>query len=203
MRGTVHHSITSMIRFCLYIFLLVFTVPVLAQEIINGTLIFSVERIGGSEIFTEDGTQIPLQKTGIFYYVQRAGQGAITIAGYHYEGGQIIGIAGEGSIDSENFLAQLRQLSLSTFDVASEIESTVSELRQKAQREGLMFSLPTVFDGSQYRIYYQFNGAEIKYEAPNPGPAIDELAKHNANIADLKQLIDLFALQFGRRSFGL
>lgn len=167
---------------------------------------FSVEITESSGmIVRSDGQPIEFGRTGVFYYFEEARPGGYgpLITGYRIANDQVTDVWGGGSAGSEMLINTLKALPLVTFDVASEIESTIAALKQQAQRDGGFYSPPSVRDGNKYRITYNFNGVEIIYEAWNPGPLIDDLAKHSTNIANFKELIDLFAEDYGRNKFGL
>jgi hypothetical protein len=171
----------------------------------DGKLIFSVELITLANIVRPDGTPVTFKKTGIFYYVTDAASSiyGTTITGYRFANGEIRDFAGEGSIASEDFLHHLQDLPIKNFDVAAAIIETTTALQRQAQQEGGFYSGPDVRDGGEYNISYDFNGVSIHYTAWNPLHTIDALAPHNTDIANFKALIDLFALQYGRRQFGL
>jgi hypothetical protein len=171
----------------------------------RGNLVFSVELVGTSGIERSDGTPITFMKTGIFYYIEEARPGdyGALLTGYRFANGQVIDVVGEGSIGSEAFLNRLQNLPLRSFDVAVAVKETITSLQQKAQREGGVYSGSGVRDGSEYRISYDFNNVHISYRAWNPGHTLDKLAPYNADIANLRELIDIFAEQYGRRQFGL
>ena len=173
-----------------------------AQE---GVVIFSVEITDVAELIRKDGSPVIHDKTGIFYYYKqaKAGEYGPTVTGYKFENGKIGGVAGGGSIGSEIFLQKLMNIPISGFDVAAEIEATLEKLRLEAQRNGTSYSLPSIRDGAEYKISFAFNGIDISYKAWNPGPLIDELAKHNSSIKNFKDVIDLFATDYGRNTFGL
>jgi hypothetical protein len=194
---------SKLVIFFLIILAFAPTSPYAQQSEPNGKLIFSVERTGASGFVRPDGAPITFEKTGIFYYVETTpGTGGAIVTGYHFANGEITDVAGEGSSESEELLNHLRSLPIKSFDVKAAVAETISALQQQAQQEGRSYSGSGIRDGSEYRISYDFNGVQISYSAWNPLNTIEYLAPHNTDIANLKELIDLFALQYGKRLFG-
>ena len=169
-----------------------------------GRVIFSVEMTDPGHVVNPDGTPITLDRTGIFYFLEEAtAMSSPLLSAYRFADGEIVGVGGEGSVESIEFLAELAKIPLVSFDVASRIEEVSTILRSNAQRFGGVAPSPSVRGGAKYRISYDYNGVQLSYEAWNPGPYIDALAGYDPDLAALNQVIDLFATLWGRRALGL
>ena len=168
-----------------------------AQQV-QGELIFAVEVV-------EQSLRVdPLERQGIFFYYDETRPGlSPTLNYFSYVDGEIVKRGGQGTIGTELFINKLLSHPIVSFDVEEEITSTIEFLQAQSREDGSRYSPPLVLDGSKYLIVYNFNGVRLEYEAWNPGPVIDDLAKYNPNIKDLKELIDLFAIEYARRDFGL
>lgn len=167
-----------------------------AQEF-QGKVIFSVELVEWAMERGPDGSRGPRERTGIFYYYKEGpGEYGSTITGYKLLNGEIIGVAGAGSVGTAALLKKLNAMPLSAFDVQDEIDrATVS---QRANN-----TMMIVADGAKYRIRYDFNDVGIDHTGWEPGSYIDGLAQYSENLSNLKDVIDLFATHYGRRQFGL
>lgn len=171
----------------------------------RGALIFSVERLELSRPPHRNGVPVTFDKTGIFYHVEErpVDEYGPLVRIYRFDDGELVETVFEGSISSELLLNQLRALSIQSFDIAARVEEVKPRAQREAKRQGKPDPLPYVLDGTKYRLTYDFNGVRIEYEAWNPGAMIDALAEYDADLANLKALLDTFALQYGRRRFGL
>jgi hypothetical protein len=172
---------------------------VLSAEDFPGKLIFAIQLLETSERRIVDGSEYPKERTGIFYYHQERSPGVSSVTGYKMTNGKVVGLAGEGSVETEAFLDKLKALPLSSFNVQKEIDSTIAIGRAEAKKNGRTFPMWTVADGSKYRILYDFNGVNIDHTAWNPDGDIKILAEYSSNLKNLNDLLDRFALHYGRR----
>lgn len=175
--------------------LLTALLPALSAEDFQGRLIFAIEILETSE-----GPASP-ERTGIFYYYKEAGASQFaqdSLTGYMLRNGEVIGISG-----GQEFLKQLKALPLTSFDVQKDIDSTMEKLRSDAARRQMSPPIFVVTDGAKYRILYDFNGVLIDYTRWNAGAYVNHYAQYSKNLRNLSDLIDLFALNYGRRQFGL
>jgi hypothetical protein len=179
--------------------------PLAFPQQFQGKVIFSVEVLEWSMQRNSDGSNGPKKPTGIFYYYKegRPGEYGPSIMGYNLVEGEIIGIAGAGSFGDEALLKKLDALSIASFDVQNEIDTTLERLSAEARRNSTGVPRFSVTDGSKYRIRYDFNGVSIDHTAWNPGPIITFYAPHSENLRKLDELINLFAAYYGRRQFAL
>lgn len=167
----------------------------IAAEDIPGKIIFSVEQVD----FELQRTDRPIGRTGILYYYREARPGQFdqaSLVGYRFKDGKVTDLDGGGGEPVEERLKKLKALPLSTFDVAGELNTARQKMRTETRR---IFS---VADGGTYRIRYDFNGVSIDYTGQTPGTYIDVLAPFSENLKNLKELMDLLALSYGRRAFG-
>lgn len=183
----------------LVLFVLIFaSLPVVSAEDSRGKLIFAVQVLETAHGPSVDGGMSPGNQTGIFYYCRESGPGECepyTLQGYNLSDGKIVGsVAGD-----ESLLKELKSLPLSSFDVQKEIDSTIVKGRAEAARNGTGFPGWITADGTKYRILYDFNGVRIDHVAWNPALGIKLLAAFSPNLKSLNDLLDLFALDYGRR----
>lgn len=181
--------------------------PALAQDF-RGKVIFSVEVVEWAQERNTDGSKGPKRRTGVFCYHEEARTVSSdpSSAGYNLhpsltcyklKDGEVVQLAGSGSEEAGVILQTLREMPLSTFNVQNEIDAVNAKLRATGG------AIMMVADGANYRIQYDFNGVSIDYTGWNPGPHIGFLARHSENLRSLNEVINVFALLYGRREFGL
>lgn len=159
----------------------------------SGELLFSFHTIESSS----GGDSV--KGVNFSFYVNKAG----LITGHYIKNGSVRDVFGGGTDSSNALRKQLKSLAFESMDFEAELRTAVDSYREVTKQNGGNILVPTVLDGAEVEIRYNFEGVDFVLKRWSPQVEIDFYAPYSQKIKKLQALIDIFALHFGRSMFRL